>query len=94
MEEGAQLHALVRGYVQGVGFRFFVWDRAETLGLVGYARNLGDGRSVEVVVEGPRERLEALLRDLHRGPRGSRVEGVEVHWGPRTGRFIRFEVRH
>lgn len=94
MEEGAQLHAVVRGYVQGVGFRFFVLDQAEALGLVGYVRNLRDGRSVEVVAEGLRERVEDLLRDLWRGPRGSRVEGVQVHWGPPTGSFHAFEVRY
>ncbi len=89
-----QLHALVRGYVQGVGFRFFVLDRAEGLGLAGYVRNLPDGRMVEVVAEGPRDSLETLLQALWRGPRGSLVEGVDVHWPPPTGRFSSFEVRH
>jgi len=48
----ASLHATVRGRVQGVGFREFVLTRARALGLTGAARNLLDGRSVEVVAEG------------------------------------------
>lgn len=94
MDGAAQLHAVVRGHVQGVGFRYFVVDRAEDLDLVGYVRNLGDGRAVEVVAEGPRDDLEKLLVELWNGPRGSRVAGVETHWGPRTGNFRGFEVRY
>lgn len=94
MEGTAQLHAVVRGYVQGVGFRFFVLERAEVLGLVGYVRNIRDGRSVEVVAEGPRQDLEAFLSDLRMGPGGSRVDGVETHWGPFTGSYHGFEVRY
>ena len=90
----AGLHALVRGCVQGVGFRYFVMDRAEALGLVGYVRNMPDGRTVEVVAEGPKDTLETLVRTLSRGPRGSVVEVVDTHWGPPTGQFSVFEVRH
>ena len=94
MSEAAQLHALVRGYVQGVGYRFFVVDRGEALGLTGYVRNLRDGGTVEVVAEGPLDRLETLLRYLQKGPRGSAVEGVEAHWAPAGGQYDGFEVRH
>src|SRR5690242_452673 len=55
------LRALVRGRVQGVGFRAFVVYQALELGLSGYARNLSDGRTVEVVAEGPMPALETLL---------------------------------
>lgn len=67
---------LVRGRVQGVGFRYFVAHHADALGLSGSARNLADGR-VEVVVEGDAgavSRLEALLRA---GPPGALVRGVQ-----------------
>jgi acylphosphatase len=69
-----RLTAFVKGRVQGVGFRWWTRARALELGLVGSATNLSDGR-VEVVAEGPRERLDALL-ELLRGP--SAPGGVDV----------------
>jgi acylphosphatase len=67
---------LVRGRVQGVGFRYFAQKSAQTLGLSGYARNLDDGR-VEVYAAGPPEKLAELAPLLHRGPRWAEVRGVE-----------------
>ena len=67
---------LVSGLVQGVGFRWFVARHARSLGLVGYARNLPDGR-VEVLVSGPDESLPALERLLRSGPANAQVDGVE-----------------
>jgi acylphosphatase len=67
---------LVSGLVQGVGFRWFVARHARALGLVGYARNLPDGR-VEVVVSGPEESLPALEQLLRAGPANAQVERVE-----------------
>ena len=67
---------LVSGMVQGVGFRWFVARHARALGLVGYARNLPDGR-VEVVVSGPEESLPALEQLLLAGPANAQVERVE-----------------
>ena len=55
-----ELHAYVRGWVQGVGFRYFVVENALTLGLRGYVRNARDG-SVEVLAQGSRPALERLL---------------------------------
>ena len=93
MTEGASLHAFVRGRVQGVLFRSFAERHARRLGLVGYARNLFDGR-VEVVAEGERSALEELLKQLHQGPPGARVEGVEVGWGEAEERFKEFTIRY
>lgn len=67
---------IVRGQVQGVGFRWFVWREAERLGLAGWAHNRPDG-SVEVVAHGPEGALEDLHRALAQGPRLARVDGVE-----------------
>ena len=86
------LRAVVHGRVQGIGFRDYVLTRARFLGLAGYARNLPDGRSVEVVAEGPRSDLEQLLEYLHEGPRMSRVDAVDVEWGEPTGAYARFGV--
>ncbi len=59
----SRLRAIVRGQVQGVGFRMWAQRRARMLGISGYVRNLADG-SVEVVGEGPRETLEQFLAVL------------------------------
>ena len=67
---------IVRGRVQGVGYRYFAQRSAVELGLTGYARNLDDGR-VEVYAVGSVERLSKLAGMLHRGPQWSDVRGVE-----------------
>jgi acylphosphatase len=67
---------LVRGRVQGVGFRWFVWREAQRLGLRGIVRNLPDG-SVEVMAEGLEKALEELELALSQGPTAARVEHVE-----------------
>jgi acylphosphatase len=67
---------LVRGRVQGVGYRYFAQRAAAGLGLTGYARNLDDGR-VEVYAAGPEEKLSQLAGMLHRGPQWSDVRGVD-----------------
>ncbi len=67
---------LVRGRVQGVGFRWFVEAEARTLGLAGWVRNNPDG-CVEVLAAGSREQLAALRSRLAQGPRASRVDAVD-----------------
>lgn len=82
--ESARLTALVAGEVQGVNFRNFVRRLAQDAGLSGYAENLGDGR-VEVVAEGPKGDLEALLHQLYRGPTHAQVAAIDVTWGEASG---------
>lgn len=84
--------AVVHGYVQGVGFRYFVLRHANLLGLKGYVCNRRDG-AVEVVAEGPRDLVEQLLEELQRGPVGSYVERVELQESAATGEFENFRVR-
>jgi acylphosphatase len=82
---------LVSGRVQGVGFRYFVQDHAERLGLKGYAKNLPDGR-VEVLAVGSAKEIDTLRGYLHQGPIGSIVRGVEESEGSAdraSGFFIR-----
>lgn len=67
----------MHGRVQGVGFRFFVRERAALDGLAGWARNADDG-SVEVEGEGERDAMERFERALRQGPAGSRVDRVDV----------------
>ena len=83
-ESPARLTALVRGRVQGVGFRWWTRARALELGLAGSATNLADGR-VQVVAEGPRQACQALL-ELLRGPgTPGRVEVVVERWAEPRG---------
>jgi acylphosphatase len=89
-----RMKAEVRGRVQGVGFRWFVQRTGRSLGLTGYARNLADGRRVEVVAEGERAGLEQLLDALRRGPSGAYVEDVQHSFAPATGEYVGFEIRH
>lgn len=67
---------VVRGRVQGVGFRWFVEREARALGISGWVRNNSDG-SVEVLASGTREQLSGLRSRLQQGPRASRVDNVE-----------------
>jgi acylphosphatase len=92
-ESGEQrLTAVVRGVVQGVGFRAFVQREGRRLRLSGYARNQAFG-SVEVVAEGPADRLRELETALRRGPSGSRVESVGARYSPAEGGLGGFEIR-
>jgi acylphosphatase len=73
----SDLHVRVTGVVQGVGFRWFVRERARRLGLAGWVRNLPDG-SVEVAASGEAGQLELLRGELMKGPTGAQVAAVEV----------------
>jgi acylphosphatase len=82
---------LVRGLVQGVGYRYFVFQRAREHGLSGFVQNLPDGR-VEVFAEGAAESLDALREELRIGPRFSKVSAVdEVPLAP-TGSYDGFTI--
>lgn len=90
----ASFHAIVRGRVQGVFFRDFVRNYANTLGLTGYVRNLSQSGAVEVQAEGEKIKLEELLTSLHQGPSGARVENVEAIWKDYSGDFSRFTIKY
>jgi acylphosphatase len=87
-----RLHAVIEGRVQGVGFRYFVLERAQELNLTGWVRNTFEG-NVEVTAEGPRTDLEALLMKLRTGPRAAYVTDVTFEWGSAAGEFKNFNVR-
>jgi acylphosphatase len=87
-----RLRAVVRGEVQGVGFRWSVQRQAGELGLTGYAENLPDG-SVRVEAEGDPDRLDQLEAYLRQGPRWAEVEALDVQRAPATGEFRGFSAR-
>ncbi|MCA9322764.1 MAG: acylphosphatase [Planctomycetes bacterium] len=74
-------HVLVRGRVQGVGFRWFVRKTANRLGIDGWVRNLPDG-AVEAFVQGDDPALETMKEELSRGPRLARVD--DLVWNARS----------
>jgi len=76
--------AVVSGVVQGVGFRWAARERAQSLGVAGYARNLFDG-TVEVEAEGEPAAVEEFLAWLSSGPPSASVSGVDVRSTPPTG---------
>jgi len=82
----------VIGRVQGVFFRAWTRDEAQTLGIDGWVRNCSDG-SVEAQLEGDQEAIEELVDLMREGPPGARVEGVEVEESDPEG-LSGFEVRH
>ena len=87
-----RLEAIVRGYVQGVGFRWFIVRRATQLGLRGWTSNEPDG-TVRVVAEGNAAALDELLAALRTGPAGANVESVDARRLPAAGGLPSFTVR-
>ncbi len=82
---------LISGDVQGVGYRYFARRAAAQHQVVGYAKNLRDGR-VEVVAEGPREYVESFKDNLATGPRSGSVERVEETEVKATGEYSSFTI--
>ncbi len=90
-----RIHAVVRGRVQGVGFRAGTAREASRLGLSGWVRNRLDG-TVEVLAAGDDAAVDQLAAWLKQGPRGARVAGLDVHDPPpslTSEELTDFEVR-
>jgi acylphosphatase len=82
---------VISGRVQGVGFRYFTQDAALREGVTGWVRNLPGGQ-VEALVEGDAEAVTRVERALRSGPRGARVETVDVDAEEPTGAYMTFTV--
>ena len=83
----------VSGIVQGVYYRYTAKQKADGLGLSGFVRNLPDG-SVEAHAEGEEEDVRSLIEWCKRGPRGARVDWIDVEWEEPSGRFADFSIRY
>lgn len=92
IENLKRAHVFVSGMVQGVNFRAHTQRKADALGLMGFVRNLADGR-VEAVFEGPEAELKGMVAWCQRGPNTAHVDHVEVAWGNCQSEFQDFSVR-
>ncbi len=84
---------LVRGLVQGVGYRYFCYRSATNLNLKGWAKNNPD-RSVTAYVEGDRSAIEDFIKDIKIGPPSASVTDVIVKWSDFTGKYDSFDITY
>ncbi|MDF1537351.1 MAG: carbamoyltransferase HypF [Candidatus Thorarchaeota archaeon] len=90
MQKRASIH--VKGIVQGVGFRPFVYRKAKELSLLGYVLNLGDA-GVRIVVEGEESHIEMLINEIHTDPPSiSRIDTFTLDWQETQGDFQEFLI--
>jgi acylphosphatase len=86
-----QLHAIVRGRVQGVSFRYNAQHAARRLDLMGWVRNLPDG-TVETLAQGDEARLQQYEAWLQHGPQGAVVTAVDTQWSDMSSPYNSFEI--
>lgn len=89
MKIGAYI--LVKGLVQGVGYRYFAARQARIFSIRGWVKNTPDG-AVELQVEGERSAVDAFVKELKAGPRFSQVQEVVYTPGPYRNQFISFDI--
>ena len=86
-----RLHLLIKGRVQGVGFRYFSYQIGVNLLLQGWVRNRING-DVEILAEGPMEKLNLLLREVRKGPPSSHVIDIDITWDAPIGDLPSFTI--
>lgn len=85
-------HLNIRGKVQGVSFRYYTLQEAQSVGVIGWVRNLWDGR-VEALFEGEESAVDHMVQWCHAGPTSAGIEEVDILWEEPTGEFSNFRVR-
>lgn len=93
MAENVRAHIVISGIVQGVFFRVETQRAAQRIGVYGWVRNKRDG-TVEAVIEGERDKVEAMLDWCRKGPPRAVVNKVDVEWEKYTGETADFRVTH
>jgi tRNA pseudouridine55 synthase len=88
-----EFYAKVYGRVQGVGYRYFVKEKAQNLDLLGYVKNLEDG-TVEVLAQGSEENLQKLIEELKKGPFLARVDKLDIVFRKPLNIFYNFRIEH
>ena len=86
-----QAKIYISGFVQGVGFRYFVKSNARKLGLKGWVQNSPDGK-VQVLAQGPKEAIEKLIKFCEKGPFLSEVKTVDMSWEEEQEHFENFDT--
>lgn len=86
-----QAHIYISGFVQGVGFRYFIRDNAEKLGIKGWVRNTLDNR-VEAVLQGDKISIEKLIDVCNKGPILSEVKEIDVVWEDESENYSGFQI--
>jgi len=86
-------HVLIAGDVQGISFRYYTQQKAASLGIKGWVRNLPSGE-VEAVFEGFDDRIKEMIEWCKKGPWLAKVNTVRVEFGDYKGEFEGFEIRH
>ncbi|MCL5975106.1 MAG: acylphosphatase [Gammaproteobacteria bacterium] len=84
-------HLLIKGRVQGVGYRMSTQIAAQKIGLTGWVRNLNDGQ-VEIVAEGDLMQLKQFVDWAWQGPRFAQVTDITINEQPATDEFETFEI--
>ena len=88
-----RLHLHVSGRVQGVFYRARTQEKARSLGLTGWVRNLPDG-SVEALFEGEEDVGNRGIEKCRQGPPSASVDNVEISWQKASGEFRSFDIRY
>lgn len=92
MSEKVRARIIIKGWVQGVAFRYKTKGAACEYQVTGWVRNKADG-SVEAVFEGDKPQVESLLKWCEKGPKMAVVKEVDVSWEDYTGGFTDFDIR-
>lgn len=93
LQKRTRAHLFISGVVQGVSYRASTQVEAQKRGVVGWVKNLDDGR-VEAVLQGPRERVDDLIRWCHHGPPAAKVDQVVVSWENPGDDWKSFDVHY
>lgn len=93
MSELKAFRGIAKGLVQGVGYRYFVYQSASRLNIAGMVRNLPNG-DVEVFAQGEEANLREFLAELHQGPPFSNVENILIQWEKPKPDMKRFKIEH
>ncbi|GAB4134460.1 MAG: acylphosphatase [Ignavibacteriales bacterium] len=88
-----RVEVIVKGLVQGVGFRYFILRKARELGLTGYVQNLFDG-NVLIVTEGKKYLVDELVNAARIGPISAEVDSCDVKVSEYKNEFSKFELRY